>query len=81
MDEAKAIILYNEAERIKAKQKEEMEKEEAVRLMEEHGRMLDAQEKKKAQEWADREAKIKSFVDRMGAVVQKSDAEEKLRDK
>ena len=45
--------------------------------MEENIRILDEQERKKAEQWEKREAKIKKFVDRMDSFVQDNDAADK----
>jgi len=45
--------------------------------MEEYNRMLDKQDKMRADEWEKRESKIKKSMARMGDVMKKSDAAEK----
>ena len=50
-------------------------------MMTEYNRMLDEADKKRAEEKAKRDEKIKNLMDRMGDVIRKTDEAEKEQDK
>ena len=52
-----------------------------MRLIELNNRLADEQDRKRAEEWAQREAAIKQKLGRMGSVIRRNDDAEKARDK
>lgn len=75
---AQKVIQENEIEKKKRLREKEIEKEKQNKIIEEYNRMLDAQDKKRAEEWAAREEKIKNAMSKMAdTVLKKSNAADK----
>ena len=75
---AQKVIKENEKEKEKRLKEKEVEKEKQNKIIEEYNKMIDLQEKKRAEEWAAREAKIKNAMGRMAdTVLKKSNQAEK----
>mmetsp|Transcript_4448 Transcript_4448/g.6579 ORF Transcript_4448/g.6579 Transcript_4448/m.6579 type:complete len:133 (+) Transcript_4448:1755-2153(+) len=66
---AQKVIKENEQEKEKRMKEKEEEKEKQLKITEEYNRMLDAQDQKRADEWAAREAKIKNAMNKMADTV------------
>ena len=77
-EQAWKVIRENEAEKEKRAIEKQKEKDKQNRIIEEYNKMIDAQEKKRAEEWAAREARIKNAMDKMAdTVIKKSNQAEK----
>ena len=76
-DEAQKIIKANEEEKKKRVALKEAEKMEQIKLMEDYNRILDQQEKQRAEEFERRDKRIRDAMNRMGDVKKKSDKAEK----
>ena len=74
------VIAENEVEKAKRLKEKEDDKKHQVELIKEYNRMLEAQDKKRADEWAKREERIKNAMGRMADTVIKknNDAEREL---
>lgn len=74
------VIKENEKEKEKRMMEKEKEKLKQQKIIEEYNRMLDRQEKKRADEWAAREARIQNAMGRMADTVlrKNNDAEREL---
>ena len=68
---AQKVIAENELEKAKRIQEKEMEKKHQQDIIAEYNRMLDAQDKKRADEWAKREQRIKHAMSKMAVTVLK----------
>lgn len=67
----------NEEEKKKRMADKEKDRLHQIYLIEEYNRILDKQDKQRADEWAARENKIKKSMERMGDVVKKNNNAEK----
>ena len=80
--EAMKIIKMNEEEKVKRMEHKEKERLAQIKLIDDYNEMLDKQEKQRAQEWANREQRIKNSMAKMGDVIKKNnDAEQVFEQK
>ena len=81
-EQAQRVIKENELEKEKRVLEKENDRMQQNVAIEEYNKMLDAQEQKRADEWAKREQKIKDAMSRMAdTVLKKSNAAEKEMEK
>lgn len=81
LEAAQKVIEENELDRIQRIKDKENAKLEQIKLQEEYNRMLDKQDKYRAEQKAARDEKIMKIINRMGEVFKKSDTAERAHDK